>query len=154
MDMPKPTADHKRLEKLAGVWQGTETMHPSPWDPKGGVAEGETRCRVALGGFSVLADYRQTRGGQTTFEGHGVYTWDPARQQVVLYWFDSMGQGLEEFRGGWQGDVLTVASKNPMGHARMVYDFSKPGTLASYMETSQDGKTWARMFDGSYRRGG
>ena len=24
------------LERLAGTWRATETLHPSPWDPKGG----------------------------------------------------------------------------------------------------------------------
>ena len=67
MEMPKPTADHKRLEKLAGIWKGTETLFPSPWDPKGGQAEGTTRGRVCLSGFAVVIDYEQSRGGKTTW---------------------------------------------------------------------------------------
>lgn len=152
MDMPKPTADHQRLHKLAGIWKGTEMMYPSPWDPKGGEAEGVSRSRVALGGFAVIADYEQSRDGQVTFEGHSVTTWDAQANQVVLLWFDSMGQGAEEFRGTWDGDVLTVASKSPMGHARLTHDHSEPGVLSTTMEMSPDGEDWSSLFDGTYRR--
>ena len=152
MEMPKPTADHKQLEKLAGIWNGKETMHPSPWDPKGGEAEGTTLARLALDGFAVIADYEQSRGGKPTFSGHGVYTWDAAAGQVVLHWFDCMGQGSEEFRGSWDGDRLRLESRNPMGFARMTHDYSRAGTLTSRMEMSPDGETWTPLFDGRYQR--
>ncbi|MGE3171637.1 MAG: DUF1579 family protein [Planctomycetota bacterium] len=152
MDMPEPTAEHKRLEKLAGIWRGTETMHPSQWDPKGSTAEAESRCRVAVGGFHVVVDYEQKRDGVVCFEGHGVYCWDAEKGEVVLEWFDSIGTGREQFRGGWKGDVLTLQSHGPMGHMRLTYDHSKPGQLGSAMDMSPDGKAWSRMFDGVYRR--
>ena len=63
-----------------------------------------------------------------------------------------IGQGCEDFRGTWKGDVLTLASKGPMGHARLTYDLSKPGVMSSLMETSQDGAKWTKMFDGTYKR--
>jgi len=150
MEMPKPTADHKKLEKLAGIWKGKETMHPSQWDPKGSTADAELRMRVALAGFSVIADY--ARRGQHTFEGHGVYTFDANKKQVAFYFFDNSGQGIEEFRGTWTGDVLTMTSKNPQGHARLTYDCSKAGVLGARMEMSTDGKTWSKFLDAQYRR--
>jgi hypothetical protein len=152
MDMPKPTQDHKRLEKLAGLWRGTEKMYPSQWDPKGGEAQATTSTRVVCAGFAVVCDYEQTRGGQRTFEGHGVYTWDPKKSQVVMHWFDSMGQGVDEFRGTWQGDKLTMTNQGPMGHMRISYTTAKPGVMTSMMETSQDGKAWSKLFEGTYRR--
>ncbi|HEX6811747.1 MAG TPA: DUF1579 family protein [Planctomycetota bacterium] len=152
MEMPKPTADHKKLEKLAGIWKGTETMYPSQWDPKGGKAEGTMRARAALAGFAVISDYEQMRDGKRSFEGHGVYTWDAHSNQVVMTWHDSIGMGAEEFRGAWKGDVLTIASKSPMGHARVTYDVSKAGTMKFAMEQSQDGTAWTKLFDGTYSR--
>jgi hypothetical protein len=152
MEMPKPTAEHKKLEKLAGIWKGTETMYPSGWDPKGGEAQAVTRSRVALDGFAVIGDYEQTRGGKTTFQGHAVYTWDANAKQVVLHWFDSTGQGVDEFRGGWTGDRLVLQCENAMGFWRMSWDHSKPGVVNSCMETSKDGKAWAKLFDGKYLR--
>lgn len=152
MEMPKPTADHERLGKLAGIWKGTEKMHPSPWDPQGGEAKGTTRARIALDGFAVIADYEQTRGGKHTFAGHGVYTWDTEKKEVVMHWFDSMGQGREEFRGAWKGDSLVLQSQCASGFARMTSQFAGSGKMTSRMEMSEDGKKWNALFDGSYER--
>jgi hypothetical protein len=153
MEMPKPTPAHKQLERLAGTWRGKENMHPSQWSPDGCVADGETRSRVALGGFAVVCDYEQKIGDDVTFTGHGVYTIDAQNGDVVLHWFDSMGGGHEQFRGEWQGDKLMVVSRSPMmGHMRLTYDFAKPGELGSSMECSQDGKDWSTLLDAVYTR--
>ena len=152
MEMPSLTADHKRLEKFAGIWKGTEKMHPSQWDPKGGEGQATTKSRVALGGYAVVGDYEQRMGGQVTFEGHAVYTWDAKAKQVVLHWFDSMGGGPDVFRGAWNGDVLQLQCQNFMGHWRTTSDLSKPGAMTTRMEMSDDGKTWKPMMDGSYRK--
>jgi len=156
MDMPQPTDAHKKLARLAGRWSGEETMFPSQWDPKGGTATGRTNARVALGDFAVLSDYEQERDGQVVFSGHAIWTVDPHDKEhaCVLYWFDSIGMGLETFRGSWKGDVLTVRSRNPMGHARLTYDASNPKVMKSRMETSQDGESWSPMFEGTYHRQG
>lgn len=154
MDMPQPSAGHRQLEKLAGTWQGTETMHPSQWDPKGGTATGTSRVRMALGGFAAIVDYEQARDGHVTFSGHGVYTYDGEANEIVLHWFDCMGSPPEIFRGTFEGERLTVTSRNQMGFARLIYDHSEPGVLVSSMEMSPDGTTWATLFDGTYRRKG
>lgn len=154
MDMPKPTAEHGKLDRLVGTWRGPETMHPSEWSPKGSTAQGVTRSRAALHGFGVVTDYEQTVDGAPVFSGHGVYTVDQTNNDVVLYWFDSIGTGCEEFRGGWQGDTLTLQSKSPTtGHMRLTYEFRPDGTLSSSMASSPDATTWTAVFDGVYTRG-
>ena len=55
MDMPKPSPGHSKLAKLAGSWVGEETMHPSPWDPKGGTARGRSKSQLGLSGFALRA---------------------------------------------------------------------------------------------------
>ena len=152
MQMPEPTADHQRLARLAGTWKGTETMHPSPWDPKGGEADAVTVSRVALGGFAVVVDYEQSHGGRRTFEGHGVYSVDAGSKEVVLHWWDAMGQGVEEFRGGWAGDRLRLTSSNAMGRFRMTTTLTAPGEMTARMESSTDGEQWTALFDGRYAR--
>ena len=156
MEMPQPSEAHRRLARLAGEWVGEETMFPSEWDPQGGVAKGRSTSKVSLGEFAVIGDYEQERNGQVTFSGHAVWTVDPndADNECVLYWFDSIGMGMEAFRGGWDADVLTVESRNAMGHARLTYDLSEDGVLRSRMETSSDGEQWTAMFEGEYRRQG
>ena len=154
MQMPTPNDHHRALARLTGRWRGVETMHPSPWDPKGGKADGETESRVDLGGFAVIADYRQLKDGQVTYTGHGVYTIDPEGHDVVLHWFDAIAGQREEFRGRWDGDVLTIRSRSPSGHARLTYDLSEPDRMRSAMDMSPDGETWNRPFDGVYERVG
>jgi hypothetical protein len=152
MDMPKPTPGHTKLEKLAGHWEGTETMYPSRWDPKGGTATGRMKGRIELGGFAMISDYTQERGGVVTFSGHSVMSYDAKEDLYSLHWFDSIGSHPEIFTGRFKGDVLTVAHGGPGAHARLTYDVSDPKEMVSKMESSQDGKSWLTLFDGKYNR--
>lgn len=152
MDMPKLTEHHRKLELLAGRWQGTETMHPSQWDPEGGKATGRNDIRVGLNGFAAITDYEQERDGVITFRGHGVTTWDPQNACYVLHWFDSMGSPPEVFTGNFDGDVLTLGHGGPGMHARLVYDLAHEGILRSRMDMSPDGANWATLFESDYAR--
>lgn len=151
MDMPKPADGHRKLEALAGDWEGTETMHPSDWDPAGGTATGRNRSRVSLGGFALINEYEQERDGAITFSGHGVTTYDPGTDLYTLHWFDSMGSPPEVFTGRFEGDVLTMSHGGPM-HARLTWDLTASDAMVSSMEMSQDGTTWNRLFDAIYRK--
>ncbi len=152
MDMPKPSPGHQLLERLAGSWVGTETMHPSQWDPTGGEAIGRNRHRMGLGGFALLADYEQERDGVITFTGHGVYTYDTGQNRYTLHWFDCMGSPPEVFTGELVGDILTLAHGGPGMHARMTYDLSTPGIMKGMMEMSPDGGEWKILFEATYTR--
>ena len=70
MEMPQPSAEHSRLERLAGDWEGEEIMHPSKWAPEGATAVGRLKNRLALNGFALISDYEQERDGVVTFTGH------------------------------------------------------------------------------------
>ena len=152
MNMPTPSDGHRLLARLVGEWEGEETMHPSQWDPNGGVATGRNHNRLGLGGFAVLSDYEQERGGVITFTGHGVYTYSPDSDEYTLHWFDCMGSPPEVFVGGFDGDVLTLAHGGPGMHARMTSDFSVQGLMKARMEMSSDGTEWKTLFDATYRR--
>jgi len=154
MQMPQPGPGHALLERLAGRWEGTETMYPSQWDPKGGEAQGVTTSQVALGGFALVSDYEQRRDGAVTFAGHAVYTFDPRSGDYTLHWFDSIGSPPEVFSGRFEGDVLTLGHGGPGMHVRMRWDLTTPGLLRSGMEMSEDGKEWRKLFDGEYHRVG
>ena len=152
MDMPQPGPGHSRMGKLAGPWEGEENMHPSQWDPKGGVAVGRTKSRLALNGFALISDYEQERDGVVTFTGHGVMSFDPKEDLYTLHWFDCMGSPPEVFVGRFDGDILSLAHGGPGMHVRMTYDLSNPENLRTRMEMSQDGAAWNTLFDGSYKR--
>lgn len=152
MEMPKPTEGHFKLEKLAGTWEGKETMHPSQWDPQGGEAVGRHDTKLSLGGFAYVCDYEQERDGVITFTGHGIYTYDPKVDQYALHWFDCMGSPPEVFVGGFDGDVLTLAHGGPGMHSRYTCDLTSAGTMQTTMEMSQDGMEWKLLFEGVYKK--
>ena len=154
MEMPKIDANHERLHRFGGDWQGTERMHPSPRDPKGGEAQGRRRGRVALAGFAVIVDYEQTRGDARTYEGHGVCTRDACAGEVVMHWFDCPGMGAEMFRGKWHGERLQLTNRNVMGSSRLSDDFTRAGGLGAKMELSKDGESWTTFFDATCSRKG
>jgi len=120
MDMPKVGPSHQKLYVLAGEWQGTETMMPSPMGP-GGTATGNMKARVDIDGFYVISDYTQQRDGAVTYRGHGVYGFDTTTNECTWYWIDSMGMASVPARGTWTGDTLTFESSMPGGKGRYSY---------------------------------
>lgn len=153
MEMPKLCAAHRELERLVGRWVGEETMHPSPWDPKGGAAQARMTIRSAAGGFVVVGDYEQTRAGRPSFQGHAVFRYDPAEEVHALHWFDGSGHAPNVFRGGFDGDVLTLTCSTRQGHERLVYDLSEHAHMRTRMELSTDGRHWNVFMDGRFARG-
>ena len=152
MEMPILTSEHRKLEKIAGRWEGEEKMYPSPWDPKGGTAIGRIKSRIALGGFALINDYEQEREGKITFTGHGVFTYSPEEKLYLLTWFDCMGVAPEVFKGTFDGEVLRLSHGGPGMHARLTYDLSEPGYLSTSMEMAQDGTNWMKFFDARLAR--
>lgn len=152
MDMPQPTAEHRRLEEIEGDWEGEERMYPSPWDPAGGTATGRIKSRVALNGFALINDYEQERDGKVTFSGHGIFTYNPGEKSYTLVWVDCMGAPPEIFKGQFEGEILRLAHGGPGMHVRLAYDVSDPGYLSTSMEMSQEGGVWNRFFDARLNR--
>jgi hypothetical protein len=153
MEMPKPTAAHERLHALVGTWRGDETLHPSPWDPKGGKASGFLEARMDLDGMFLLTEYREEREGQVSYRGHGVYGWDPRRVRYTMYWFDSLGTDPGGAAlGTWDDDRLVFEMKDETGHARYEYRFDGEDQYAFTISRSQDGKTWTTWMESAWRR--
>jgi hypothetical protein len=153
MQLPSPTAEHERLALLAGEWEGDERILPTPFDPEGGPARGAWSARLALGGFCLIADYRQRRGGEVNFEGHGVYGWDPRERCYTLHWFDSTGIGHgEPAFGAWDGDRLTLMHETAhAGHSRHVYEIAGDRFRLS-LDHSPDGVEWMPFLRGEYEK--
>jgi hypothetical protein len=152
MEMPRPTAEHRKLQLLLGDWEGEERMAPSPWGP-GGPAKGRYKGRD-LDGFWVIQEYEQEIGGAISFRGHGVFGWDPQAKEYTWYWVDSMGSvPAAPSRGTWEGDTLTFRSTSAQGEGRYVYRFEGERTYHFRLESSFDGgKSFVAVMEGTYRR--
>jgi len=152
MDMPKPTEAHKKLELLLGTYEGEEIMHPSPWSPAGHKADGKVVNRPALEGFNVIQEYEQRTQGNLTFAGHGVFEWNPKESCYIMSWWDTFGGIGSQHKGQFDGKVLTLTSKNEMGHSRAIFDLRETGFYSFKMDMSQDGKNWTTLMEGKYRK--
>jgi Protein of unknown function (DUF1579) len=153
MDVPKPGDAHQKLAALIGEWAGEETLHPAPWDPAGGAASARVTNRWAVDGFAVLQEYEQSRNGQVTFRGHGVFWYDPRREEYVMHWWDSMAGTAGEYRGRFDGQRLTLGAPMPNGgQSRTTWLLTGPNAHDFLMEISPDGETWMPAMEGQYQR--
>jgi len=159
--MPKPTPTEQQLrlnELFTGTWRGEETLHPTSWDPKGGTATGAWVCRTALDGFTVIADYEETRDGKVVYRGHGIHGWDPQAKQFLTYWFDSIGvmppAPNKATLDGTTYSYLSVGDVDAVKNTqRMTYAWPDATTFTFKIESSLDGgATWKPVHDGTYTR--
>ncbi len=150
MEMPKPGPAQENLKAFVGEWRGKETMHPSQWMPEKSVRDARITNRIGLDGFAVIQDYVQLDGGKPTFQGHAVILKNPHADNYQMHWFDTFSPSL--FEGSFDGKKGAFTSKSPMGQTRATWDFHKPDEYRFKMEMSQDGKSWAPMMDGEYRK--
>jgi len=154
MDMPKPTPAHDRLKKFVGTWKGTETLSPSPWDPKGGTATSIVENRLTLDGFAVVQEYTQMRGDAVSFRGHGVITYNAHEKCYLMHWFTSMGTPPNVYRGDFEGDVLKLTNRYATGFSRVDWNLGPEREYSFRMEISPDGSRWEPMMVGTYTREG
>ena len=152
MEMPTLTPAHRALDLLGGSWQGPETIHPTPFDPKGGPAIGRVTNRLALDGFAVIQEYEQERGGTVNLRGHGIFRYDGVRNQYGMLWLDSTGQAPGEFWGTLENGTLALTNIGPQGQVRGTWDLRTAGRISYRMEVSGNGINWMLFLTGDYAR--
>jgi hypothetical protein len=151
--MQQPSAEHKKLHVMEGIWTSKEMIHSSPWDPSGGPAKGRVQARVALDGLFVVSHYEQEKNGRVGYRGLGVYGYDPAQKKWSMQWFDNVTPTVSPpIFGTWEGDVLAFQMQDKNGHRRYVYTFVTDGEYAFRIDTSKDGATWATYLDAQFMR--
>ncbi len=153
MQMPTVSAEMKQLTALfSGTWQGEETLYPSDWDPAGGTATATWVVRPDVDGFCLLVDYREARGGQVVYRGHGVHGWDAQQGCFFAYWFDNIGMMPQAGnRAKLEDRRYTYQESSPMGYSRFTYEW-KDDAFTFRIDRSKDGQTWSPMHEGRYLR--
>lgn len=152
MNQPQPTALHQQLAKLAGHWQGEETMYP-PDQPSGVQVTSVVQSRIELDGWFLFMGYAQLQDGAASYTAHGVMGCDDDGKQVTLHWFDSQGWNPSDpFRGTWDGETLQLSCQNVNGHDRLTYELQGDDAYFTRVENSADGETWKTLVEGAFRR--
>jgi hypothetical protein len=148
MEQPRPTEQHKKLERLSGKWSGEEKIQGSPHTTES-KATGTMTFRTDLGGLFTIWDYAEKAGSKTLLAGHGVLGWDAKQQHYTLHWFDTFGSPPgAPGTGQWENDTLTFHQE---GSGNTVFELADGG-LVFKIEMDVDGKGMKPIIEGKYRR--
>jgi hypothetical protein len=90
----QPTAEHQKLQPLAGNWTYTSKFWMDPSQPP--MESTGTIQRKWILGNRFLEESVTGKGpdGKTDFEGRGVVGYDKTQQKYTMGWICSMGTGL------------------------------------------------------------
>lgn len=103
------------LAGFLGHWRGTTRFAAGPWGPERTV-EAEVTYKPVAGGLAVVQSYRHVEPDGTHFEGHGIFTLDPAHQDVFWYYVDSAGPAPDApSRCTWHDGALRVERHGSAG---------------------------------------
>jgi hypothetical protein len=105
--MPKPGPEHALFKEDEGTWDAVIEIFAAPNAPTMKSKGVETNT-VGCGGLCLVTDFKGEMMPGTTFHGHGVATWDPAKKKYVGSWTDSMSQGLAVSEGTWDPAARTM----------------------------------------------
>ena len=112
---PVPARIHPALSALLGRWRGSTVVAAGPWGPESNVVAEVSYISVA-GGLGVVQSYRHAEPGGGHFEGHGIFTVEPAHKDVLWYYVDSTGAGPgTAARCTWHDGVLRVERRSAAG---------------------------------------
>lgn len=149
--MPKPGPAHEALKMDAGTWNAVVEFSPGPGAPtmtSKGVEENTMGC----GGLCLISHFKGEAMG-APFEGHGMMTWDSAKNRYVGTWTDSMSTGLAHTEGTYDKAAKKwtgwMQGTDPTGKAmkqRFVSEWKDPNTrvFTTYM-SGPDGKEMQTM---------
>jgi hypothetical protein len=150
MEQPKPTEQHKTLERLAGKWVGEERIAGSPHTTET-KANGTFDFRMSLGDLFAIVDYVEKSGATTLMAGHGVIGWDARKKSYTLHWFDTFGSPPgAPGTGQWQGDALKFHQE---GSGNTIFELAGDGLIFK-IEMDVNGKGMKPIIEGKYRRAG
>lgn len=105
--MPKPGPEHAVLNQDVGTWDATVESFGAPGAPAMKSKGVETNT-LGCGGMCLITDFQGEMMPGTSFDGHGLTTWDPNKKKYVSTWTDSMSQGLMTSEGTWDAATHTV----------------------------------------------
>lgn len=104
--MPKPGPEHQIFKDDVGTWDAVVEVFMPGAPPM--TSKGVETNTIGCGGLCLITDFKGEMMPGTSFEGHGVSTWDPAKKKYVGSWTDSMSRGLGISEGAWDAANRTM----------------------------------------------
>jgi Protein of unknown function (DUF1579) len=148
-EMPKPGADHKKLDVFAGSWTLDGEIKPGSMGPGGKITEYE-KCEWMEGGFYLVChtDFKSAMGSGTGISVMGYSTDDKAYSYRE---FNSWGE-FTDSKGAVDGDTWSWTNDEKMGtmimKAKFTMKITSPTSYNFTFEVSQDGTKWTTVMDG------
>ncbi len=137
------------LEKLDGVWLGTETVS------EGGESyEASVRLvfQPVFDGRFLLCDYIQTAPNRPMSVAHGVFRNDERTNKLSVTWFRSpVATAAQQVDAVADGDRLAFVETIAGRTTRTTYSILRD-QLSIRTEWSIGGDDWKTILEGSYRR--
>jgi len=149
-NVPKPTAELKNLDMLAGSWVIEGDVKPNPMGPGGKLSENES-CEWMEGGFFLICHVEFKTANSGTGSGLSVIGYSTSEKAYTYREFNSWGE-FEDSRGTLDGDTWTWTSDEKMGgttvKGRFRMKFVSPSSYTFIYDTSPDGAKWTSLVDG------
>jgi hypothetical protein len=102
----KPGPEHAVLKDFTGDWEATVNS-------QGSESKGATAAKMGVGGLWLIEDFKGDFAG-TTFEGHGVTSYDPAKKKYIMVWVDSMSASPMILEGTYDKAAKTMTMAGTM----------------------------------------
>lgn len=155
--VPKPTAQHKLLEKSVGVWDaGIKSWEDPTKEPS--VSKGVENNRMMPGGLWLIQNFEGSFAGMT-FHGHGQAGYDTTKKKYVSTWIDSMSTGIMLLEGTHDEATGTSTyygeSTDPMTGKAMKLknvEVHKGDTRVFTMSMQVPGGEYVKMMEITYTR--
>jgi hypothetical protein len=154
MEMPKPGAEHKKLDMFAGSWTLEGDMKPGEMGPASKVTEKE-KCEWMDGAFFLVChtDFKTTMGDGTSVSIMGYSNDDKA---YTYREFNSWGEFVDS-KGSVDGDTWTWTNDEKadgkMIKGRFTMKVTSPTSYDFMYETSPDGTKWTTVLNGKATKG-
>ena len=144
MDRPRTDHGHPALANLLGRWRGTTRLESGPWGAERTV-DAEMTFTLVAGGSAVVQSYRHTESDGSHFEGHGIFTVDPVRRDVLWYYVDNVSPGPDaSARCTWHGGDLQMERHTGAGSIRHTLRV-RDGVLLDVAELRRDDSAGADL---------
>jgi len=87
-EIPKATAEHAALGRAEGTWDASVEISMGPPGTPPQISKGVETNRLCCGGLWMITEFK-SNPGSSSFEGHGITGYEPAKKKYTSTWVDS-----------------------------------------------------------------